>query len=219
MSEPQESTSTEKAEAQIRDWILDGSLPAGTRLNEVEIATRLSLSRGPVREAIQRLLGEGFLDSIRYRGVFVRVFTPRELRDLYEARIALESYAARLACERLSKEEADGLLTLLSQTDAYLSAAEDRPYPTQFDLHATLVRLTNNPRLVKSFGEIMRLIQIARGRSARVPSRATDALREHQAIIEAVVAGDARQAQELMITHLHRAMTSALDVASAVQGD
>ena len=61
------------------------------------------------------------------RVLFMPVFTPRGLCDLHEARIALESDAACLSCERLSKEEADGPLTQLSQADEYLSVAEDPP--------------------------------------------------------------------------------------------
>src|SRR5215218_8200290 len=70
-------------------------IPPGTQLNEVELASSFGVSRGPVREALQRLIQEGLLRSEPHRGVFVPVMTDEDIDDVYLAREALEAAAVR----------------------------------------------------------------------------------------------------------------------------
>ena len=79
----------------LRANIVDGSLKPGSQLSEVELATGFGVSRGPVREALQRLVQEGLLRSESHRGVFVPVLTDEDVLDVYVAREALESAAIR----------------------------------------------------------------------------------------------------------------------------
>ena len=79
----------------LRDGIVTGTLAPGTQLSEVELAHSFGVSRGPVREAIQRLVQEGLLRSEPHRGVFVPVLTDADVVDVYLARAALESAALR----------------------------------------------------------------------------------------------------------------------------
>ena len=79
----------------IRSNIIDGTLPPGSQLNEVELASSFGVSRGPVREALQRLIQEGLLRSEPHRGVFVPVMTDEDIDDVYLAREALEIAAVR----------------------------------------------------------------------------------------------------------------------------
>ena len=79
----------------IRSNIIDGTLPPGSQLNEVELASSFGVSRGPVREALQRLIQEGLLRSEPHRGVFVPVMTDEDIDDVYLAREALETAAVR----------------------------------------------------------------------------------------------------------------------------
>jgi DNA-binding GntR family transcriptional regulator len=86
--------------AQVRDRILDGTFPPGAQLNEVELATRFATSRGPVREALQRLVQDGLLLSAPHKGITVRAMTATDLDDLYFARSALERAAVLRLTER-----------------------------------------------------------------------------------------------------------------------
>ena len=81
-----DGTFSRRTEVVIRDMILDGTIPPGERLNEVALASALGISRGPLREAIQRLAGEGLLTVISHRGAFVRTFEAREIDELYDMR-------------------------------------------------------------------------------------------------------------------------------------
>jgi DNA-binding GntR family transcriptional regulator len=92
-----EQTFSSRAVSVLREMVLSGRMRAGERLNEVELAHALQISRGPLREAIQRLRSEGLLTAVSGRGAFVRTFTIDTLRELYEVRIALETHGVRLA--------------------------------------------------------------------------------------------------------------------------
>lgn len=85
---------------QLRDRILDGSFAPGEQISEVQLAARLKMSRGPVREAVQRLAQEGLLVSHRNRGVFVVDLGVDDIEDIYRGRLAVEQEAARTVHRR-----------------------------------------------------------------------------------------------------------------------
>src|SRR6266511_439042 len=89
------ATLTTQVAEQLRAWIRDGTLPAGTQLNEMDLAERLGVSRGPLREGLQRLIQEGLLNSQPHRGVFVPVINDEDLLDIYFAREVIETAAVR----------------------------------------------------------------------------------------------------------------------------
>ena len=86
---------------QLRVKILDGTFPPHHQLAEVELAKQLQVSRGPVREAMQRLIQEGLVRSERNRGVFVIEMDADDARDVYVARGAVEKAAALLVCTKV----------------------------------------------------------------------------------------------------------------------
>src|SRR5215469_1205442 len=81
---------------QLRTAIMTGALPPGTQLGETDLAARFQVSRGPLREAMQRLVQEGLLRSERHRGLFVIELEPADVFDIYVTRNAIEQAAARL---------------------------------------------------------------------------------------------------------------------------
>lgn len=93
-------TLSDKVEAVLRQQIISGERTPGVRLNEVEIAGELGVSRGPVREAMQRLARDGLVRVESHRGAFVRSLDVGEVRALFEVRASLECQAAALAAER-----------------------------------------------------------------------------------------------------------------------
>src|SRR3954468_19098287 len=81
---------------QLRSAIMYGSLPPGSQLGEADLAAKLGVSRGPLREAMQRLVQEGLLRSERHRGLFVIDMDAADVRDVYQARLAIERAACQL---------------------------------------------------------------------------------------------------------------------------
>jgi DNA-binding GntR family transcriptional regulator len=79
----------------LRTMIVNGAMAGGERINEAELAATLGISRGPLREAIQRVGAEGLIEFQRNRGAFVREIALEDIEDMYEARVIIESMAAR----------------------------------------------------------------------------------------------------------------------------
>src|SRR3954447_26309586 len=89
-----------KAQLRLREMILAGELPGGTRIAEVAISEQLGVSRTPVRSALMRLEQEGLLEALPNGGYAVRTFSERDVADAIELRGTLEGLSARLAAER-----------------------------------------------------------------------------------------------------------------------
>ena len=89
-----------KAQQRLREWILAGDLPGGSRIAELALVDRLGMSRTPIRAALMRLGQEGLLETLSGGGYAVRTFSEREVADAIELRGTLEGLAARLAAER-----------------------------------------------------------------------------------------------------------------------
>ncbi len=128
MTETRGSTHAKRAAYDLRQRIVKGELPGGTRLYEVALAEELEISRTPVREAMSRLAEEGLLERARGGGFVVRSFTYADVLDAIELRGVLEGTALRLAAEAgVSPEKIQHIKSLIAQIDAGFSAAGDPP--------------------------------------------------------------------------------------------
>jgi DNA-binding GntR family transcriptional regulator len=205
---------SDRVERALRQRILHGEVRPGERLNEVEIAGDFGVSRGPIREALQRLACDGLVELQAHRGAFVRRLGPAEVRDLFEVRLALETTVARLAAQRATDAQ-------LADLDALVRAGADPigPADVRFqgarDLHARLAEATGNPALVVHLTLVNQELRLLRTRSGEVPARAEHAVAEHAEIVAAVRAGDADGAAAAMDAHLRSALTHVL---SAMEG-
>jgi DNA-binding GntR family transcriptional regulator len=195
--------------------ILDGSLEPGERLNEVHLSQALGISRGPLREAIQRLASEGLVEAVTHRGVYVRSFSSGELADFYELRIALEGHAVRLAARHAPAERIAELDRLLDETESSMDATG--PYPADQDFHDRLARLAAHQPLLDALTGVGRKICLARARSAHQPRRARTALDEHRAIVAALAERDGEHAAALLEAHLTSSLDNALAVLRAAE--
>ena len=191
----------------LRAEILEGRLPLGQRVNEVALAQELGLSRGPVREALQRLASEGLVELIAQRGAFVRAFSGQELVDIYEVRIALEVAAGRLAAERRDAGDIAALESSLALAAKAVETGEGH-YPPDLDLHRLIAQAAKNPELLRLVNQVNQQIQLARARSGYQPQRAHRAFREHSRIVKAVVDGKPEAAAVAMQRHLEHSLQS-----------
>lgn len=133
---------------QLREAIARGLLRPGTQLGEVELAAQLQVSRGPLREAMQRLVAEGLLRSERHRGIFVRDLHPEDVRDVYLARLAVEQAAGRL----ILRDDPSVAVALLDDALSELERAAEKNDPVALAdadqaFHAILVAASGSPRL------------------------------------------------------------------------
>jgi len=200
----------EQAVEVIREMVVSGALAAGDRINEVELAARLGISRGPLREAIQRLSAEGFVESRQNRGAYVRVVTPDDVRFMYETRELIEVRAAELAAERASDADVARLRASLDGVRAALRDDAGAAYPPEVDLHAFVLGLSGNPYLQRAGLDMQSRVRVARVRSGSSPERAREALAEHDEILAAIADKDAARAGSTMAEHLRRSLRHVL---------
>ncbi|MFB9377693.1 GntR family transcriptional regulator [Kineococcus gynurae] len=207
---------SERAYERLRTDVLDGVLPPGAVLAEVEQAARLGVSRTPVREAFLRLSSEGLAAPVGGRGLVVAPLSPADVTALYELREALEEQAARLAARRGDPRVFAALAEGFAAAPARLAAtgpdgapedAEerlDRYYRLVADFDAAVDAAVGSPHLVAALGGVRTHLARIRRLARHDPARLVAAAGEHQLIAEAVAAGDELLAVHATHVHLHR---------------
>ncbi len=198
---------------ELRGAILSGDLKAGERLVESEVASQMKVSRTPVREALRMLEMEGLIEYVPRKGIFIRGFTREDIVEIYSIRSALESAAVTFSVSNISPEEVSALRDLLLEMQD-LTERADVPglcHATQ-RLNDILVQSCRMPRLINLISTYQDYL--ARFRSVTLASgeRRFAALRDHEAIVEAVAEKDAEKAQELVKRHLQAALEEYLRV-------
>jgi len=196
----------------LRDMILSGRLPPGERLNEVRLATELGISRGPLREAVQHLRGEGLLEVVRRRGSFVVALSIDDVVDIYELRAAIEGRAARILAVRKGPREMRELRTLLRRLNRAAAngrAEEVRRHDLAF--HEGICRLTSNRRLHHVFISNVPILRSLLKLDEILYSSQPMLAKEHDVLLEAIESGDPDRAEAEAVRHLE----SARDLVSA----
>jgi len=184
---------------QLEGLIMTGALPPATRLVEGELAQRLGVSRGPVRETLQLLANDGFVDLKPRQGAFVHVPTLKEVGDFYDIRGALESESARLAATRITPQHVERLQSILALgRDLHARGVDPAAVNRQTSIHQEITMIANNPLLEQMLGTLNK--RSAWYLSPHAPQRAT-AWEEHEAIIELIIRGDAVAAAAAMARH------------------
>ncbi len=188
----------------LERMILSGELAPGERLNEVALASRLQVSRGPVREALRALEGEGMVVlGPANRGAHVRRVDAEELAELYDTRALLQGYC----CARLAaRPDPAALRALRAQVAAMAAAIEageaDSYYRLNLDFHDALFRAAAHRRTESLYAALLRESHLARRLALRRDENMRDSNAEHAAMLDAVAAGDADAARRLGEEHV-----------------
>lgn len=193
-------TAAERVAAQLRSEILHGELAPGAKLSQHSLAARFSVSRIPVRDALQILAGEGLVDPTSNATAAVRGMSVAELQELYELREAVEPLATQIAVPNVGRAD---LLTMRRQLEIMEEYADARTWLTaNADFHAAVYQRANRPRMIE-------LVERLRGLTDRylyvhleVIGQTEHLVREHLDILAAVEAGDAALAARLVREHL-----------------
>ncbi len=206
----------DKAYFHVLGKLLSGELRAGTPLSEASLARELGTSRTPLREALRRLVAEGFIRQIPNRGSMVAEFSKRDVTELYELREALEIYAVGQAAEHtLRSSDLEALQKLVADVaslrDELIASGAPELNATQMkqflqidmNFHSTLVRAAANRRILKVFADTRLLLNIfglrRKGHSVALLS---DVYRFHSEVLDAVVRKDAPAARALLGEHI-----------------
>ncbi|WEK12856.1 MAG: GntR family transcriptional regulator [Candidatus Microbacterium phytovorans] len=204
---------SDRAYATLLDEIQSGALPAGAVLAEVEQATRLGVSRTPLREALSRLAADGLVAQASPRVTVVTAIDADDIRELFELRRALEESSARLAAHRGDPAVFASLAAEFSAVDP--GAAPDDYYALIARFDAAVDAAVANDYLTAALRTVrthlVRVRRLARDR----PTRLTASVAEHRVIADAIAAGDGDLAAHATHVHLHNALTGILDSLEA----
>ncbi len=197
---------SQSAYNQIKDAICQGQIAPGDILSESQLASQLSMSRTPVREALRTLASEGFVDIRNGIGAYVKPLSSKDMEDLYEVRCLLEMQAIKTSIYRIPDAEINALE---QRFQAICDACERGEHPGQgevtkldWELHSLLVKHCTNKY-------IKEIIASNNSNLRRYQSLSVDALgdmhesaRQHLEILRVLRTRDLRQLSETLRTHL-----------------
>ena len=187
----------------LRQSIIDGTIPSGEELNQAQIAERLGISRGPVREALGQLEQEGLIRSVPYKGVIVTPLNPTYVRELYSLRSALEVFALQLGMER---DDAEDMANLRRIVDAMRAAAKrnDARELARLDLrfHSSIIHMARSNLLERTWTPLKIGVQRCLHSRHRIYATLEEVVGTHPELLEAMVADDADGASEILRQHI-----------------
>lgn len=196
----------------VRQAVLDGQFQQGDRLVVADIAQRFGVSVGPVREAIRRLVGEGVLEFTPHRGATVPALSERDVRHIFQLREAIEGYAAKLAAENIHRADyAERMTYVLARLRETVHADPEVVSDVHQLFHDELYEIAGNPAIREAAMRLTFPLNRARFIALMGRTRVEASLREHELIIDAILAGDALRAERAMRAHLHSGAIAVCD--------
>jgi DNA-binding GntR family transcriptional regulator len=190
---------------EIKQDIVSARLHPGEPLLEEDLAKRLRVSRTPIRDALRKLDHEGLVRIVPNKGAFVRVLTPRDIREIYEVREALESFAAAQAATSLSDEQ----LRLLSRLAENLQRRVARlGYKEVRDawekLRQMMIAAADNERVKMILGTMNDQIETARHYSSAPPGRIQELVADFLLVVQGLQERSSVRAQKSLQNHLSK---------------
>ena len=198
----------------LRSEILVGALRQGERVIEAQVAKSLQISRAPVREAVNRLLQDGLLETKTHFGPSVVQMTPEKIRALYDLRAAIEGLAIR---EVVRRRDALDLTPLRLCVGEMKRCARRKDLAglvdVELEFHRLLCELAGNPYIVKVSAILDAQVRMALTIDNAQYENLADAADEHEPILEAIQSGDAAKAARLIEAHILSSLSSFAPVA------
>lgn len=194
---------------QLRQLVLAGELEPGAPLSVLALATRLGVSRSPVREAVQQLIYEGLAVNVPHAGARVAVVDDTRIRNVLAVRAVLDGLAAAEAATRLTESDLEKLTTMLAAQEENLRSGADRSRDTELDLefHTFIRDSSANPTLADELARLESQAHLYRGDLWTQERNRRIALREHRRIVEALESGHAAEARAAAEAHVHGLLT------------
>ncbi len=187
---------------ELERLIVEGVLRPGERLNELALARKLGVSRGPVREAARALEKTGLVTVIMNRGAFVRQLDLDEAMAIYEVNAVLFGLAAGQAAEALTSAAALQFSAMVEEMDRAVAAGDrDRFFATNVRFHAAIMAASRNREAETLYHGYTRKLLLLRRRSFEREGHMARSNAEHRAVLEAILAGDGARARAAAEAH------------------
>jgi DNA-binding GntR family transcriptional regulator len=187
----------------IADDIVSGRLAPGSRLDEVSVATRHAVSRTPVREALGQLAAMGLIERRPNRGVIVTSPSDGYLASMFDAMTELEGICARLSAQRMTPGERSELETMHQASSRLVHrGAEDKYAVHNIDFHSRLYSGAHSPHIEEIVNLTRSRLAPFRRAQFRISGRLGKSWNEHDAIVAAILKGDAKKAESAARAHV-----------------
>lgn len=188
---------------ELEELIFTGTYRDGDRLDEMRLAEQFGVSRTPLREAFQRLALSGLVELIPRRGAFVRQPGPVELMEMFEVMAELEAICGRLAAMRISDAALDELRSANANCKAAVEVQDCDAYYTENErFHRIIYQQSGNRFLEQETAKLHKRLKPFRRQQLRFRGRMAQSMAEHEAIVDALVQGDATGAGEALRAHV-----------------
>ena len=186
----------------VEKMILSGEIKPGGKLNEMAIAERFGVSRGPLREAFRMLEESGLVRQEKNRGAFVREVDIGEAAAIYEVRAGLDATAGRLLAGKITPAQIE---RLRQYGDDMQRAAQDNDvdgfHRLNLAFHDQIVAMTGNACLIDVYRRIVKQLALFRRRNLLAPRAIPNFADEHSAIVDSLAQGDGALAADLLYRH------------------
>lgn len=211
-------TLAESLRQKLEGAIAAGHLEPGSRLDEQEIAQRFGVSRTPVREAFRLMAANNLVELRGRQGATVRAIKAQALIEMFQVMAELEGLCARLAARRVSQAWGDEISEIHQRL---ISASEtggiDLFYDINQEFHEAIYEASRNAFLADQTRKLRNQVAAYRRRVTRMPNRIADTIREHEAIMQAILAHDAERAHSAMRDHVNLLGDNLLDFLAAFE--
>lgn len=200
--------------AKLRDYVVEGDLLAGAHIPERQLCEMFGVSRTPLREALKVLASEGLIELLPNRGARVRVLDEQDIRELFDLVAGLESLAGRLACEFITENEIAEIEGLHHEMYVFYMRRDMHGYfQANQTIHGKIVDAARNNALsiaYKAYTGRIRRIRYA-ANLARKRDRWGEAMREHEAILDALRRRDGTELSNVLFLHLRNKQAAAIE--------
>lgn len=193
----------------LRDLIVHGELPPGVKVPEKDLCDAYSVSRTPLREALKVLASEGLVVLEPNRGARVSLITQQDLDEVFPVMGALEALAGELACRNITDAELRAVQMLHDQMmQQYRGSDLDSYFTTNQQIHEAILAAAKNPTLTAHYRSLAARVQRARYVANTTPARWTQAVAEHEEIMQHLTARDGAKLSETLRGHLENKLAA-----------
>ena len=190
----------------LRENIIAGNINPGEKVNEYQVAKLLNISRPPIREAFRLLIAEGLITLVPRKGAFVSKLSIQEVKEIYEMKSMMESFAVRLAIPLLDEKE-------VSKLDSINNLMEERIKQNNFkailrlniEFHRKMINMSKNEKLIRFYESIVLPIRRYQRVGLSAPTSWETSFKEHRNIVKAIKSKNIELAERLCREHTMRA--------------
>ena len=196
----------------LKTEIVKGFLEPGTKLLENKLAEEMHVSRTPIREAIQKLAAEGLIKIAPNQTLIVTEISLEDIKEVLQIRGVLEGLAARVAAQKVTRQEIDELEEIITQMGLYVTKEDLASYcKVDDEFHNLILNVCGNKWIINIRDNLGNFIYRYRIRSLSIPGRLKYSLEEHRKIMESLKKHNSEEADRLSQIHMENTVINILE--------